>query len=530
MVEADNGFFEHLPRDLQPALLDAWLRQSLLGIAILDEKWEWVAGNEVWQEMTGTSPVGQESLFRLLPEVEAALRPFSPQLSAGQSIPRQPVQLEVNGRTVYWEIALIPLMAAGRLGGILLLLDDNTDHIRSRRRLERRIVERTQKLSALYDVIAATTEAPDLRSTLEWSLQRVLEAIKCPAGMIQLIDEFDEQEEVEALRLVAQEGLPEEVVQSLAETAVDTGLSGLVMNSSQPILITNLADHPASPAVLRQQTILQTYVGTAMMVRDRAMGVLSVFAEYGRQFSEIELALLDSVADQIGIVVENAYLHKQAEETAVIEERHRLARELHDSVTQAIYSLTLFTEAGLRLLNIGDYHKIEELLHHLNTISQQALREMRLMLHKLRPPDLDEEGLVGALQQRLDEVETRANVEAHLIVEGDLDELPETIEEQLYRIAQEALNNALKHSAASLLTVRISADDEDLTLEISDDGKGFDIEAVQETGGMGLQNMEERIEQLDGELTIESVPGKGTTISVQIDLDELELDEEEALF
>jgi signal transduction histidine kinase len=267
-----------------------------------------------------------------------------------------------------------------------------------------------------------------------------------------------------------------------------------------------------------------------MMVRERAVGVLSVFAENGRRFGEIELALLNSVADQIGIVVENAYFHKQAEETAVIKERHRLARDLHDSVTQSIYSLTLFTEAGLRLLRSENYDRIDNLFVHLNETSQQALREMRLLLHKLRPPDLEEEGLVGALQQRLDEVETRANVKAHLVVEGDLDELPDAIEEQLYRIAQEALNNALKHSSASLLTVHISADNEDISLEISDDGSGFDIAAAQESGGMGLQNIEERVEELDGELNIESILGEGTTISVQIDLDELEIKEEDELF
>jgi signal transduction histidine kinase len=396
--------------------------------------------------------------------------------------------------------------------------------------LERRIADHTQKLSALYDVITATAEAPDLRSTLNWSLQRVLEAIQCSAGMIQLIDDFDIQTEPKALRLVAQKGLPDEAVQVLAETAVNSTLFGLAMFSGHPIVIPNLATHPIAPAVIRQQRNLQTYVGTAMVVRERTVGILSVFAENGRYFGEIELALLDSVADQIGIVVENSYLHKQAEETAVAEERHRLARELHDSVTQAIYSLTLFTEAGLRLIRSGSYDRIEELLNHLNDTSQQALREMRLMLHKLRPPDLEEEGLVGALQQRLDEVETRANVEVNLIVEGNLDDLPEAVEEQLYRIAQEALNNALKHSAASLLTVRISADDDDITLEISDDGKGFDVDAAQDAGGMGLQNMEERTEELDGEWTIESTVGEGTTISVQIDLDTLELDEEEALF
>ncbi len=523
----DDASLQNILGGLEIPLLDSFLQQTLLGVALLDPDLVLLHGNQAWHEITGCAPSRPIPLFDSLPQIEPALQPFLAQLTAGQTLPRQPMQVQLNGRSAYWEMAAIPLLVGASLRGIVLLLDDNTEHVHSRQQLERRIADRTQKLSLLYDVIAATAEAPDLRSTLEWSLRRVLEAIKCPAGSIQLVDDFDEQADVAALRLVAQEGLPEEFLQALSETAVEQSLSGLALISKHPVVVDNLANHPAAPSLLRQQAALQTYVGVAMMVRERAVGVVSVFAGQERRFSEIELALLDSVADQIGIVVENAYLHKQAEEAAVLEERHRLARELHDSVTQAIYSLTLFTEAGLRLLRSHNYDKIEDLLQHLNQTSQQALREMRLMLHKLRPADLEEEGLVGALQQRLDEVETRANVEAHLIVEGNLDDLPESVEEQLYRVAQEALNNALKHSAASLLTVHISADDDDITMTISDDGRGFDVAAALEDGGMGLQNMEERVDELDGDLTIESTPGQGTMITVQIDLDELDLAEDE---
>lgn len=521
---------QNLPEALTGPLLDSFLQQQLLSVSLFDANLVWLYSNPVWYETTRDAPYQPVHLFELLPQLKPILLPSLPHLKAGIAVPRQSVQLELNGRFVYWQIAVIPLMVETELAGILILLDDNSEHILSQKQLERRVADRTQKLSALYDVITATAEAPDLRSTLTWSLRRVLDAIKCPAGAIQLIDDFDEQADVEALRLVASEGLSEEIERDLAETAVHTGLFSLAIASEKPVVIANLHEHHSVPSALYQQTNLQTYVGVAMIVRGRVVGVLTVFAENGRRFGEIELALLDSVADQIGIVVENAYLHKQAEEAAVVEERHRLARELHDSVTQAIYSLTLFTEAGMRLLQSGSYDRIGELLNHLNNTSQQALREMRLMLHKLRPPDLDEEGLVGALQQRLDEVETRANVEAHLIIEGDLDELPDAVEDQLYRIAQEALNNALKHSAATLLTVRISADEDDIQLEISDDGRGFDVIVAQEDGGMGLQNIEERVEELEGDLTIESTLGEGTTITVQIDLDEVDWDAEDELF
>jgi signal transduction histidine kinase len=134
-------------------------------------------------------------------------------------------------------------------------------------------------------------------------------------------------------------------------------------------------------------------------------------------------------------------------------------------------------------------------------------------VHELRPLALEKEGLVGALQQRLDAVERRAGMDARLIVEGELDLLPD-VEEALYRIAQEALNNALKHAAATMVRVSIHADEDKVVLEVADNGKGFDPQAVSDEGGMGLTTMRERAEKLGGTLVLISAPGEGTTVTV----------------
>jgi signal transduction histidine kinase len=529
MTESDI-FRTMLPEELDSLLLAALMQQSLLGVALFDSDWAWVHGNPAWREATGIVDKQRTSLFDLLPQLEPVLRPFLRHLATGQSVPRQPMQIDLNDRSVYWELAIIPLRAASKVQGFMMLLDDNTEHVHAQQRLERRIADRAEKLSALYDVIAATVEAPDLRRTLSRSLQRVLAALKCPAGVIYLLDDLNQNAGAATLRPIVQKGITAAMAQIMADAGAATELAKLVMQNESPIVISNIAAHAAFPAAFHQQTSLQTCVVAGMTVRGKSIGLLAVFAKSDRHFGEIELALLDSVADQIGIVVENVYLYKRAEEAAVVEERHRLARELHDSVTQAIYSLTLFTEAGLRLLHADDLSRIEELLHHLNDTSQQALREMRLMLHKLRPPDLEEEGFVGALQQRLDEVETRANVEARLLLVGDLDELPGIVEEHLYRIAQEALNNALKHSTAALLKIQVTADENDITLEIRDDGQGFDVEEARAKGGMGLQNMAERVESLGGDLRIASAPGEGSTVTVKIDLNKLGIAEDDTSF
>ena len=208
-------------------------------------------------------------------------------------------------------------------------------------------------------------------------------------------------------------------------------------------------------------------------------------------------------------------LRQQMRELAVLEERNRLARELHDSVTQSLYSLTLFAEAGRRSAEAGDLDRVKEYLGQLGETAHQSLKEARLLIHQLRPAVLEQEGLVGALQQRLDAVERRAGVEARLLLDGTIG-LPASLEEQLYHVAQEALNNALKHAAATAVTVHLAANAELVELEVEDNGRGFDPKVVSQSGGMGLGNIRKRVEDLGGSLTILSAPGKGTKVKVRV--------------
>ncbi len=212
----------------------------------------------------------------------------------------------------------------------------------------------------------------------------------------------------------------------------------------------------------------------------------------------------------------------QAEEMAVLQERNRLARELHDSVTQSLHSSTLMAEAGQRLLGSGDIERARGYLIRLGEISQQALKEMRLLVYELRPLALSGVGLVGALQQRLDAVERRSGVEVKLSFEERL-ELPDSIEEELYRIAIEALNNALKHANPTRITVTLCKEEKPeipcIELTIIDNGIGFDPDGKEGEGGLGLVSMQERIEKLGGELTILSAPGDGTKVKACVNLE-----------
>ncbi len=203
---------------------------------------------------------------------------------------------------------------------------------------------------------------------------------------------------------------------------------------------------------------------------------------------------------------------------AVEKERSRLAMELHDSVTQSIYGMKLLADAAQRFASSGMTKKESETLALLSETAQRALKEMRLLVYELKLPELEQVGLTGALQQRLDSVEKRAGVEASLVTRN-VASYPAPIEEMLYRLAQEALNNSLKHAAAKSVTVSLSQVDGHIELQVADDGKGFDLGMIDKQSGMGLDTMRQRAERLGGELQIISKLGEGTRVQVSVPVD-----------
>lgn len=255
---------------------------------------------------------------------------------------------------------------------------------------------------------------------------------------------------------------------------------------------------------------------------DQVIGTLDVHSAEVNAFTAEDVLITQSLGDQIAVAIENARLYDRSRELAVLEERTRLARELHDSVTQSLYSIVLLTEGWRRLVSSGERASVEDYLSRIGEITQQSLKEMRLLIHELRPPVLERDGLVGALRQRLDAVEKRSGVEARFLMD-DLIELPPRMEEELYRIAQEALNNALKHAAATAVTMRMCIEGEYVVLEVADNGRGFNPEIAVHGGGMGLVNMRERAKQMGGALTIVSAPGQGTTVKASARIGEIRL-------
>jgi signal transduction histidine kinase len=303
-------------------------------------------------------------------------------------------------------------------------------------------------------------------------------------------------------------------------------LNGEVAQTNVPLVINDVSQDPRYLADVnfpetRSELVIPLRVGSSVI------GTLDIQSAEVGTFNYDDVIVFQSLGDQIAIAIQNARLYEQSRELAIMEERNRLARELHDSVTQSLYSLTLLAE-GWRRSSAGGEARTDERLKRVREIAGQALREMRLLIYELRPSDVTQVGLVGALRQRLDAVEHRAGMDAQLVATDVLD-LPPLIETGLYRIAQEALNNALKYAEATSVTVRLQQRDSEVWLEVTDNGRGFDPEAAEKSGGMGLVNMRERARGLGGSLQVVSTPEAGSTVRVILPAAPLEARRKEAV-
>jgi len=294
---------------------------------------------------------------------------------------------------------------------------------------------------------------------------------------------------------------------SQVEYAVD--LSGL--DDTHPVYMSE----PNQPALAQVLEAFKSIMVVPLLTRNEIYGALEFFYHTPREFSQEEITLASAFAEQAALAIENAMLRVQSAQAAILSERNRLARELHDSVTQLLYSMTLYAEAAAELLGAGETQTAVDHLHELSATAQEALREMRLLIFELHPLALDRGGLADALQARLDAVEARSGMITRLKVEG-VEKLSQPVQIELYNIAQEALNNALKHSHAKSVWIGMRFGETETELEISDDGVGFKPNGDQMGGGFGISNMKERAQKIGGSLKIRSSPGNGTKVSLVI--------------
>jgi len=373
--------------------------------------------------------------------------------------------------------------------------------------LEKRVADRTLELAAFFDLTIMASETRSLDDLLSPAAARIMEAARCDAVSVHLFSE-----DHATMKLVTHINLPEDSRLLFNEIPLQGRFGRWAESKSKPIVNSKHEQESLLPSAYQ---ILEYPVSLMAQIQaqDQPRGVLICFRRSDEVFALDEISLLNGLADQLGIILENQRLRDYVEEIAISEERQRLARELHDSITQMLFSQVLFSRAAHYAIEDGDQPRLDDNLKQIEENAVNSLREMRLLLFHLQPQALANMTLAEAIETRLDMVERRLEIQAICEVDEFLD-IPLEIEETIYHLTMEALNNSLKHAHAAEVRVQLKATETGAILKVSDNGLGFNTNESQ--GGMGLGNMRERVRQSGGKLEIRSHPGEGTVVQVTI--------------
>lgn len=482
----------------------------------------WVAAGP-WRRATYTNLDGGNYLFR----VRAA--------GSGGVWNEQGVRLAITVATPpwrsWWAYGLYIVASAGAVAGAAW----GWAQRRANRRLaaevrERRRVEIEQRqlyavAAGLREVLAVINSNRPLPEVLQFIIVQACRLLDVEAGQIYRLRPPDDNapDQPGTLRVEASEGFASAsvgaVLQNLPLTLSYQAIAQrrpLTMADARPTFERLLAQ-PELGAGQRElveevRARFRTILAVPLVLKEEVFGTITLYDSRIRDFGDEEINLALAFARQSALAIENARLRQQAAQAALREERSRLARELHDSVTQSLYSLGLLAQSWRLSAREEGHAEAERQYDQVVAITHQALKEMRLLIGQLRQPELEKEGLVGAVQRRLEAVERRVGSQIRVESEGDMD-LPLPVAEQLYWIIQEALNNALKHAAATAVTIRFQRlDPRSYAVTVSDNGTGFEPGCAAE--GFGLAGMRERAAQLGATIHIRSAPNQGTVIAL----------------
>lgn len=301
-------------------------------------------------------------------------------------------------------------------------------------------------------------------------------------------------------------------------------LTGLVMTSGKPHVSRSPTEDPLLNQELVKRGAWADVIQAPLRAKDKVLGVLVIGSTEPNKFDEQDLRLLTLLANQAGIFLQNARLQQVTKQSAVLEERNRLARELHDSVTQVLFGLTLNLESAAGLMERRP-ERSAALITRAQEMAAEALAEMRSLIFELRPSALQEKGLAMALTNHVNLFRRRHELAVTLQITVE-DRLDPEIELALYRVAQESLHNVTKHAKASHVTISYRAEPGAVTMTVADDGVGMTEPDPAQNQSFGLLGMRERVEAIGGTLSLRTAPGQGTTIQARIPLQGGESDDD----
>jgi signal transduction histidine kinase len=313
-------------------------------------------------------------------------------------------------------------------------------------------------------------------------------------------------------------GMSDDLVAELGPLPRTHGMLGAMLSDPRPFRTDDITKDPrfrgwwpdAHPR-------MRSFLGVPIVAKGDVIGAFYLTDKRGRPagFSEADEQIIEVLAAHAAIAIENARLFEASRELSVIEERNRLARELHDAMTQNLFSLSLTAEAASGLVRV-DPARAEAEIDRVRALARETQAELRSLIFELRPPQLEADGLVATIGKDLEVLGRAHGLKADLRV-GITPELASGVEVELYRIVQEALSNVVRHARAETVEVDVDARDGLVTITVRDDGVGFDpaARAIRERR-LGLTSMRERAENLGGTFSVESAPEAGTMVRVEV--------------
>jgi len=369
--------------------------------------------------------------------------------------------------------------------------------------LEKKVTDRTRELAIMNSIISVSSHSLDIHEILEDALNKTVEQMGFEAGAALKLESGPTRS-----LLISHRGFERTTALDLVN--IDP-FTNQVNTANHQSTVTAFEIKDLQDEKLRSQLALSGFhllVSVPLSIKGRTLGFFLLGKREPGRLSAEELSLLSSIGQQIGVAMENARLYEQAEQAAIVAERHRLARELHDAVTQTLFSANLIADVIPRIWKRNPEEGLQN-LEELRQLTRGALAEMRTLLLEMRPESLERIDIKSLLAQLADAFIGRVRVPVSLDIQGDC-ELTNEVKIVFYRVAQEALNNIAKHSGARQVDVRLECQPGQMNLLIKDDGLGFDAGSIP-PGHMGVAIMRERASSIGASLKIESQSGQGTT-------------------